>query len=136
MTFGACAGGEAFDYWDGYQSLASEALSQHAASGLQPQWARDEVRDLWARCQEESKDFGDFVMAVGPFNDFMVSVLEEAGGTEHPGAIYSSSGPYCESRMRLLFAQNPKQVCEQAKAVLADWLNPLPPRTKNTDGSD
>lgn len=135
MTLGGCVGGEAFDYWDGYQSMASDALSLCAASGLQPQWARDEVSDLWDRCQEESKDFGYFVVAAGPFNDFMVSVLEEAGGTEHPGSVCSSSGAYCESRMRLLFAKHPKQVCEKAKEVLAEWLKPLPPGSENNDRS-
>lgn len=126
VTFGQCVGGAAFDHWDGYEKQVSTALSPYATSDIQPRWEQYAVQSLWDSAREEADRSGEFALLAGPFNDLIVSVLGAAGGTEHPGSLCDSSGPYCESSMRILFADNPQQVCEQAAKVLEKWLVPLP----------
>jgi len=51
-----------------------------------------------------------------------VAVLEDAGGYEHHGNVISESGGRCQSAMRILYAEKPKQVCKKAVTVLEQWL--------------
>ena len=66
--------------------------------------------------------------------DFVFELLDDAGGTEHPGSLYDQSGGFSESAVRVSYAENPWATLEKAKTLLADRLendiNPKPKRRR------
>ena len=71
--------------------------------------------------------------------DFVFELLIEAGGWEHPGNLYDRSGGYCESALRVSYAEDPPGTLEKAKKILAEQLekdiNPPPKRQRKKKGA-
>jgi hypothetical protein len=121
VTFGACEGGAAFHYWDTYSSRVKSAFKTYLASSVTPKWKHFEVENVWDNL-EVPEDLEDLCLPFTAFADLIVAVLEAAGGYEHHGNVMSESGGRCQSAMRILYAEKPKQVCKKSVTVLEQRL--------------
>lgn len=133
VTFCQCDGGVACNYKGRFELQVSAVFTRLLAEGARPAWANFDVRGVWQALLEEGvEDPDDIVLPEEPFLELLIAVLEKAGGWEHPGALVSESGGYCESSVRLLYAEDPEQVCKDAEKVLEAWLRPEEPKPKKS----
>ena len=133
VTFSQCEGGVAYDHKDRFESQVSGAFTRLLAEGAKPTWSHYEVGEVWDALLEEGfEDPEDIVLPTKQFLDLYEEVLVEAGGLQHPGSLVSESGGRCASSVRLLYADDPEQVCKDAEKVFDEWLKPEEPKKKKS----
>lgn len=124
QTFGECEGGICYDgWWHESQQRVETVFKAVLQSGREPKWECDYVADAWNAMLGENCDTkqGRFLHAA-TVTDLLVHVLEEAGGMEVGTRLTAPSGGRCESEYRLLYAEKPRNVCDQATTLLEQCL--------------
>jgi hypothetical protein len=123
VTFCQCIDGVARQIMPKMIDKIAEAFRGHLVAGRNPEWCHYAVQELWDDVSiDYSGDPTDVPVERPAFYDLTFDILGEAGGGEHQGRLVSSSGPYCESSVRLMYAQNPAEVCEKALPILDKYL--------------
>jgi len=123
VTFGQCIDGAAQQMETQIGDRITEAFQGHLIAGRNPQWCHYEMQELWDNVLiDYTGDPADITIPRRSFYDLIFAILGEAGGDEHQGRLVSGSGPYSESAVRLMYAQNPTEACEKALPVLDKYL--------------
>jgi hypothetical protein len=128
VTFGTCEGGEAFEFWEDYCSQVQKVFAQYLREKARPRWEKTEVEYLWEQLHKDIIDQPEEPRLPGSeLIDLMAEVLSEADGKDI-GNVMSLSGGRCQSKLRVMFASDPKATCRRAVAILDRWLIPKKPR--------
>lgn len=133
IAFGICEGGGAFDYWEGYRSQVQKVFAKCLKDKISPDWEHYEVKTVWDEMHNDIIDVPDEPRLPGEaFVDLMVEVLCSCGGTDIGPPVMSMSGR-SQWAIRIMFASDPKAICEDAVKALDEWLvlkKPRPPRRR------
>ncbi|NCA17892.1 MAG: hypothetical protein EBS90_12770 [Betaproteobacteria bacterium] len=123
VTFGQCIDGAAQQMETQIGDRITEAFQGHLIAGRNPQWCHHEMQELWdnIRIGYEGNP-ASLPIGGSAFYRVFFSLLDEAGGYEYHGNLVSRSGAYCESSVRLMYAENPAEVCVKALSILHTYL--------------
>ena len=123
VTFNEEPCGPIGDYLAEFQNRIIAAFSEKLASGSKPKWGSYYVQEVWDALQEDGvANPENFSLPSRPFYDLVLELLGTADGIEHPGKLIVGSGGRCESAVRLMYAENPKKVIEDALKLLSSQL--------------
>jgi len=118
LTFNEEPCGPVGEHLQEFENVVTEAFAPRLASGNVVKWESFAVGELWDALLEEDCDPDDFTLPSKQFYELVIELLAAAGGWEHPGTLVSGSGAYCESSVRLLYAENPQKVVADALKML------------------
>jgi hypothetical protein len=110
-----------------FETIIDEAFDAAAAAGKSRKWLAEWVTEFFDYFDHGAVEaFIADPKADRPGRlsvDFLFQLLTAAGGQELDGRLYDQSGPYCESSVRVAYADDPPKVFEAAKAMLTERLS-------------
>lgn len=140
VTFSQVDGG-VVDPYD-FDEIVAKAFAKSLRDDKDPTWHDWRIDEVFEQIDEEWA--ATMLAAETPELpeslpiDFVFELLDDAGGTEHPGSLYDQSGGFCESAVRVSYAEDPWATFEKAKTLLVDRLendiNPKPKRRRKKKG--
>ena len=129
---GAICGGYVYEH--NYESAFTEEITkvfrERLISGETSKWKNDFLNILWTALidlNEVESPEDDFSLPSAEFSELVVELLEEAGGVFHFGGFVVGAGSRCgEARVRIMYDENPKKICDLAAKFLTKWLAKKP----------
>lgn len=129
-TFAEKPSGAVADRLREFEDVVAEAFAAKLAAGQTVKWQNYALQELWDAVVEEKCDPEDIVLPTNKMTELIWSALEDAGGWDHPGSLIMGSGGYCESAIKLMYAENPAEVIALALRRLPSLLVEQPAKTK------
>ena len=119
-------GGYVYEYVPAFTQEITKVFRERLISGETFEWNNDYVNYLWTALidlNEVESPEDDFSLPPADFKELVVVLLEEAGGVFHFESFIVGSGSRCgEARIRVMYDENPKEICDLAAKVLTKWL--------------
>lgn len=125
-TFLNCTSGYAYDRFREFDTKIEDAFLKKLPLGTSPavKWHDELLDDLWTYAKDNYSIADRDSIAIDGDTLFrlIVELLGEAGGDEYPGTTDYEGGPGFSSAITLFHAADPKEVFDEAIALLAERL--------------